>query len=136
MPEYLFYPTADKAQDGIWDYTCDKWGERQARKYINDLHVHLQALADKEIFWHLLPKKILTPEDLDIKTYLSKYEFHFIFFRELSDNNIGIMSILHDRSDMPVRLNKDFTLILKEVIVHRKTGGDNAPPVGKMSLFA
>ena len=112
MPKYLFYPTADKAQDDIWTYTCHKWGEKQAIKYINELHIHLQALADREIFWHPLPNKILNPKDLNIITYLSKYESHYIFFRELSNNNIGIMSILHENSDLPVRLNKDLTLIM------------------------
>ncbi|MCK5905478.1 MAG: type II toxin-antitoxin system RelE/ParE family toxin, partial [Gammaproteobacteria bacterium] len=64
MANYLFYPAADKAQDGIWVYGCDEWGEAQAEKYIRDLHLHLQELADKQVFWHKLPDRLVIPVDL------------------------------------------------------------------------
>jgi len=59
MAEYLFFPAADKAQDGIWDYTVKTWGEAQAEKYIRGLHDHLQKLADKQRVWRLLPNSLI-----------------------------------------------------------------------------
>ena len=107
MANYLFYPPANEAQDAIWQYTVDQWGEEQAEKYIIGLHTHLQTLADKQKPWRPLPSGSLVPSDLDMKVYFSKYERHHIFFRTLSKGGIGIMSILHERSDIPVRLRQD-----------------------------
>lgn len=111
MSTYLFFPPADLAQDDIWLYTCQEWGEKQAEKYITGLHTHLQALAEKNKFWHHLPNSLIIPSDLDIQGYFSQYQHHYIFFRELSADTIGIMSILHENADMPVRLCSDLSKI-------------------------
>ena len=114
MAKYLFYPTADKAQDGIWLYGHDTWGKKQADKYIKELHSHLQELADKRLFWHNLPDRTVIPQDLNIKAYFSRYGVHHIFFREFASGDIGIMSILRQSSDIPVRLRKDLSKITEK----------------------
>lgn len=111
MPTYLFFPPADKAQDDIWDYTYEEWGKEQAKKYITGLHNHLQKLSEKKKQWRTLPHSLIIPPDLDLQAYFSKYEHHFIFFRTLSGNKIGIMSILHESADIPVRLRNDLDKI-------------------------
>jgi len=114
MAKYLFFPPADKAQDDIWDYTKTTWGENQAKTYIRGLHQHLQKLADKQKVWHLLPRNIAVPPDLKIEAFFSQYKHHYIFFRKLSGNRIGIMSILHERADIPVRLESDLNNITSQ----------------------
>ena len=114
MVNYLFFPAADKAQDNIWQYTENKWGREQAEKYILGLHLHLKELAGRQQIWHALPSSLIVPPDLDIGVYFSRYEHHQIFFRELSNNRIGIMSILHARADIPVRLNDDLRRIVDQ----------------------
>ncbi len=114
MVKYLFFPTADKAQDDIWHYTEKKWGSEQAEKYILGLHQHLKELADRQQIWHALPSSLIVPPDLDIGVYFSRYEHHQIFFRKLSKNRIGIMSILHARADLPVRLSDDLKRIVDQ----------------------
>ncbi len=109
--KYRFFPAADTAQDKIWDYTLNEWGEKQAKKYITELHDHLAKLADKETPWKQLPHNIVVPADLKTKVYFSKYKHHYIFFRELSDGALGIMSILHEKMDIPVRLAQDLDKI-------------------------
>ncbi len=115
MAEYLFFPTADKAQDGIWNCTVKTWGGAQAKKYIRGLHDHLQELADRQRVWRLLPNSLVVPPDLDIDAYFSRYEHHYVFFRELSKERIGIMSILHEQADIPVRLSADLEMISNQV---------------------
>ncbi len=107
MADYLFFPPADKAQDDIWNYSVKTWGEKQAEINIRGLHSHFQKLADRQIIWRRLPNRLIVPADLDIEAYFSKYQSHFVFFRKLSADQIGIMSILHERADMPVRLTSD-----------------------------
>ncbi len=108
MARYKFFKTADRQQDQILDYTVQHWGQAQAEKYIRGLHTHLQRLADRQLPWHALPQTLAVPQDLDIPVYFSRYEKHILFFRELS-NGIGIMMILHQSMDMPVRLAEDLT---------------------------
>ena len=110
----MFFSPADKAQDGIWNYTCEEWGKKQARKYIIGLHDHLQKLSEKKKLWRVLPDSLIVPPNLDLQAYFSKYEHYYIFFRKLSGCKIGVMSILHESADIPVRLSKDLNKIESE----------------------
>ena len=106
MPRYRFFPAANARQDQIWRYTVETWGEAQAKKYIRELHHHLQQLADKELYWHRIPRRLSVPTDLASDIFFSRCQKHYIFFRELSDG-IGIMSILHESMDLPIHLKED-----------------------------
>ena len=44
---------------------------------------------------------------LHVKAYFARYERHVVFFRELSDKRIGMLTILHAAMDLPVRLDED-----------------------------
>ena len=105
--DYVFYKAADTAQDEIWDYTVENWGEAQAEKYIIGLHGHIRALAGQEKLWRLLPGTLILPGDLDADIYFSRYERHLIFFRVLSSGVLGVLSIIHESRDIPVTLAKD-----------------------------
>jgi len=107
MAGYLFYPPADAAQDRIWQDTVETWGEAQAIRYIQGLHAHLQRLSETPALWRKLPGKLAVPADLKLDAYLSRYERHYVFFRKLSGDRIGILSLLHDRMDVPARLAED-----------------------------
>ncbi len=104
---YRFYRNADRQQDEIWSYKRKRWGEAQAEKYIRNLHVYLQQLADREILWKPLPSQFTVPVDLDIEVYLGRYQKHYIFFKEIHHEVIGIIAIFHESMDLPVRLGLD-----------------------------
>jgi len=104
---YRFYRNADQQQDEIWSYTCKIWGEAQAEKYICNLHVYLQQLADREISWKSLPTQFTVPVDLDVDVYFGRYQKHYIIFKEIHHGVIGIIAILHESMDIPVRLGLD-----------------------------
>ena len=111
MTAYRFYLAADKRQDEIWDYTLENWDERQAENYIRGFHRHLQELADKKLLWRNLPNHIFVPSDLDMNIYFSVYGYHYLFLRELSNGDIGVMSILHKSMDLPTRFHEDLERI-------------------------
>ena len=113
--KYRFYSAADSAQDSIWRYTAGTWGETQAEKYVKGLHAHLEETANDRNRWRQLPQELSVPTDLDTAVYFSRYEHHYIFFRELSNGILGIMSILHGRMDLPVRLNHDLEKLESEL---------------------
>jgi plasmid stabilization system protein ParE len=97
----LFYPAADRRQDEIWDYTFRQWDADQADAYIIGLHDALHDVAAEKILWRTLSHPQLTG------IYYFRYEHHFIFFRVLSSNAIGVISILHETMDLPLRLFED-----------------------------
>lgn len=111
MAAYRFYPRADAAQDRIWRDTLDKWGEAQAITYITGLHAHLQRLCDDRHIWRRLPQSLAVPPDIRREAYFSRYEHHCVFFRELDNGDLGVMSILHERMDLPVRLKEDLVAL-------------------------
>ena len=39
--------------------------------------------------------------------FFIRHEHHYIFFRELSDHCIGVISIIHESMDIPARLKDD-----------------------------
>ena len=104
MPGYLFYPTADAAQDRIWRDTVEQWGEDQAAVYIRGLHAYLEKLSRSRMLWRTLPANLTLPAGLNGIVHASRYRRHILFFRELPSGKIGVMSILHERVDIPTRL--------------------------------
>jgi plasmid stabilization system protein ParE len=108
MVAYRFYPRADAAQDKIWHDTVERWGEPQAVTYITALHAHLKRLCESEALWRQLPKKLAVPADVKREAYFSRYEHHYLFFRQLDNGDLGVMGILHARMDVPVRLAEDY----------------------------
>lgn len=114
MATYRFYPRADAAQDKIWRDTVEKWGEPQAVTYITGLHAHLKRLCEERAHWRQLPQKLAVPADVKREAYFSRYEHHYLFFRELDNGDLGVMSILHERMDLPVRLKEDLAALIEK----------------------
>jgi len=112
MTGYLFYPSADAAQDRIWKDTVDDWGEAQAVAYITGLHAHLQKVSETKALWRKLPGNLAVPAGVKSQAFFSRYQRHYLFFRELPSGKIGVMAILHDRMDIPVRLHEDIVTII------------------------
>lgn len=117
MATYRFFPRADAAQDKIWRDTVETWGEQQAVIYITGLHGHLQRLCDNRLIWRKLPQRLVVPDDVNRDAYFSRYERHYVFFRELNNGDLGVMSILHERMDLPVRLMEDLVAISEKAAV-------------------
>ena len=40
--------------------------------------------------------------------FFFRHQHHYIFFRELSDKSLGVISILHENMDIPSRLREDW----------------------------
>jgi plasmid stabilization system protein ParE len=111
MAAYRFYATADAAQDKIWHETVETWGEAQAISYITGLHAHILRLTKNKALWRRLPRNLAVAPDVKKDAYFTHYERHYLFFRELENGDIGVISILHDRMDLPVRLAEDLAIL-------------------------
>jgi len=111
-----FYHVADRRLDEIWEYSCTHWGEAQAEKYIEGLFSHLQKAANRAIPWNALPQRLVAPVGVSHGVYMTRYKKHSIFFRELSGGSLGILSILHNAMNIPVRLQEDLLLTERQEV--------------------
>lgn len=90
--------------DEIYRYTRDRWGTRQANRYIHGL---FDAFAGIET--HQTPSRPISAE-FGIDGYFFRYEQHFVYWRRLSNGDIGIVTILHARMHQIERFREDFGL--------------------------
>ncbi|MDO5529816.1 MAG: type II toxin-antitoxin system RelE/ParE family toxin [Paracoccus sp. (in: a-proteobacteria)] len=88
--------------DDIYRYTRDRWGEAQADRYITGMFEAFDRIDTHGI----LSKPI--PAAFGLEGYFFRYEKHFVYWRRLSNGNIGIVTILHERMHQIDRFRDDF----------------------------
>jgi len=77
--------------DDIFCYTRDRWGEAQAARYITGMFEAFDRIDTHGI----LSKPI--PAAFGLEGCFFRYEKHFVYWRRLSNGDIGIVTILHER---------------------------------------
>lgn len=88
--------------DEIYRYTRDRWGIQQADHYITGL---FQAFAKIET--HEIASRPV-PAEFGVEGYFFRYEEHIVYWRRLSNGDIGIVTILHERMHQIERFRDDF----------------------------
>ena len=87
--------------DEIYRYTRDRWGAELADQYITALF----AAFDK-IEGHGVASRPI-PVEFAIDGFYFRHEHHFVYWRRLSDGDIGIVTILHERMHQTDRFRDD-----------------------------
>lgn len=91
------YEISDKAMfdlQSIWNYTIDKWSERQA-------DIYYQYLIDE--FTNIANKKDPTDREyasIQVGLYGHRCRKHLIFYRISEDGIIKIIRVLHQQMDI------------------------------------
>ena len=85
----------------IWNYTVETWGEEQADAYIRKLHREFEHTATRPEIWKKLPQNRFRG------VFFVHSEHHYLFFRRLDEYTLGLISVLHERMDLPSRLLED-----------------------------
>ena len=88
--------------DDIYRYTRDRWGETQADRYITGIFEAFERIDTHGV----LSKPI--PAAFEVEGYFFRYEKHFVYWRRLSNGDIGIVTILHERMHQIDRFRDDF----------------------------
>jgi plasmid stabilization system protein ParE len=92
------YPAARRRIIEIWHYTDKTWGEKQADKYVRGIYEAIEKTARNKYLW----RKVEHEDVKDI--FFVRYEHHYVFFRELSNNVLGVVNV---SMDIPSRLKED-----------------------------
>ncbi|MFA7384442.1 MAG: type II toxin-antitoxin system RelE/ParE family toxin [Desulfurivibrionaceae bacterium] len=88
--------------DEIYRYTRNRWGTQQADCYITGLFDACDGIADHRT----LSRPV--PAEFAIEGYFFRYEQHFVYWRWLSNGDIGVVTILHERMHQIDRFREDF----------------------------
>ena len=89
--------------DEIYRHTRDRWGEAQANTYITGLFE-----AFERIETHGVASKPV-PAEFGVEGFYFRYERHFVYWRRLSNGDIGIVTILHERMHQIERFREDLS---------------------------
>ncbi len=88
--------------DGIYCYTRKHWGTEQADRYITGLFEAFDRIESRGV----VSKPV--PAAFGVDGYFFRYERHIVYWRRLSNGDIGIVTILHERMHQGDRLLEDF----------------------------
>ena len=99
MVKYKLTNKAVEDLTRIWDYTFDKWSEKQADKYYEMLLENCQHIADD-------PNIGKNYGGIKDELFGLKANRHIIFYRKSNNNTIEITRILHEQMDLKNRINE------------------------------
>lgn len=88
--------------DEIYRFTRDHWSAKQADRYIVGLFEAFEKIETRGV----MSKPI--PAAFGVDGYFFRYERHFVYWRRLSNGDIGIVTILHERMHQIDRFREDF----------------------------
>jgi len=91
MSGFRVQDRAEQQLDEIYRYTHETWGEAQADRYIRGLFARFTAIAERRFPWRPVPA------EFGVDGYVCRYERHLIYWKWLTDGDVGIVTILHDR---------------------------------------
>ena len=104
MAKVLVQEAASYRLDEIYRYTCDRWGSRQADRYINGMFAAFDLIESRGVASRPIPA------EFGVEGFFFRYEHHFVYWRQLSNGHIGIVTILHERMHQIERFREDFGL--------------------------
>ena len=87
--------------DDIYRYTRDRWGAEQAERYITGMFAAFDRIESRGV----VSKPI--PAEFGVEGFYFRYERHVVYWRRLSNGDIGIVTILHERMHQIDRFRDD-----------------------------
>lgn len=88
--------------DEIYRYTRERWGEQQAQRYISGLFEAFGRIGSHGVASRPVPAAF------GVEGFFFRYEQHFVYWKRLSNGDIGIVTILHERMHQIGRFREDF----------------------------
>ena len=82
----------------------DRWGAEQADRSITGLFAAFDRIASHGVASRPVPA------EFGVDGFFFRYEHHFVYWRRLSEGDIGIVTILHERMHRIDRFREDFGL--------------------------
>lgn len=90
--------------DDIYRYSLERWGAAQAHRYVTGLFDAFARIGAHGVISRPIPA------EFGVDGYVFRYEKHFVYWRRLSNGDIGVVTILHERMHQIERFREDFGL--------------------------
>lgn len=78
--------------DDIYRYALDRWGEAQVDRYTTGMFTAFEQIDTRGVMSRPVPAEFA------VEGYIFRHERHFVYWRRLSNGDIGIVTIRHDPS--------------------------------------
>ena len=102
MVRFLVQQGASLRIDEVYRYILKEWGVTLAQAYINGLFDAFAKVGTQEIISRPVPA------EFGVDGFFFRYEKHFVYWRYLSNGDVGIVTILHERMHQVERFKDDF----------------------------
>ena len=97
MAKVLFRQKAIDDLNNIWNYTFEKWSEKQADKYYTILKMACNGIGEN-------PEIGKIYNGIKDNLFGFKSGKHIIFYQQISNDKVEIIRILHERMDLNNRI--------------------------------
>lgn len=104
MAAFRIQEAASHRLDEIYRYTRERWGTAQADRYLTGLFDAFHKIEAHGVISRPVPAAF------GVDGYFFRYERHVVYWRRLSNGDIGIVTILHERMHQIDRFREDFGL--------------------------
>lgn len=91
MPEVRIQEAAALRLDEIYRYTRARWGPVQAERYVTGMFAAFEQISTNGVFSRPIPAAF------GINGFFFRYKHHVVYWRHLSNGDIGIVTILHEK---------------------------------------
>lgn len=102
MADVRIQQAASHRLDEIYRYTLAQWGEAQAERYINGVFETFAGIDTHAVMSRPIPAAF------GVDGYVVRYERHLIYWRRLTNGDVGIVTVLHERMHQIERFKDDF----------------------------
>ncbi len=99
MAKYKLTNQAVEDLTNIWEYSFEKWSEKQAEIYYKMLVENFEHIAEN-------PNIGKSFSEINEELFGLKANRHIIFYRKLINKPIEITRILHEQMDLKNRINE------------------------------
>ena len=99
MAKVIFRQKAINDLNDIWNYTSERWSEKQADKYYATIKLTCIGIGEN-------PDVGKEYEGISEDLHGQKAEKHVIFYKSVSEDSNEVVRILHERMDLKSRLNE------------------------------
>lgn len=99
MAKVIFRQEAINDLNSIWDYTFERWSEKQADKYYATIKMACNGIGENPDFGK-------DYDEISGNLLGLKSKKHIIFYKKISDGKIEIIRILHEIVELKNRINQ------------------------------
>jgi toxin ParE1/3/4 len=95
---YVLSPAAQADLEQIWEYSCERWSDEQAEKYVREIQRGIERIVDDPLIGRPC-------EEVRAGYRRHAVGSHALYYRIASGDLIDVVRVLHQRMDVDRHLD-------------------------------